>query len=560
MSTRDSGKNTLNEEHYRRIVQTAEEGIVTIDVEAIIDFVNPKMTRMLGYTAEEMIGSPLAAFMDEEAQRQLDQHLERRQRGITEQFDFRFRHKDGSDLWVHTATNPLLDENGTYIGALAMFTDITERREAEKLFAWEKRAIETISKGGSLEEVLSQLMIGAQEQFPGALCAIHLLHDDGVRLSLGAAPSLPSSYSQLVESITVDPPVGSCGSAIRERRQVVVPDMTTDSLWADHLGTALEYGLRACWSTPIMRGQGEVLGSLAIYYPDPRHPQPNEIRVIERTIHMAYIAIESKRAEKKLADSQGSLQDANESLRLINEKLERRAATHTQKLRALATEITYTEERERLRVADAQHGDLLQLLAAVAMRIESLRPQLRPDISTEYLDETRDLVGQALRLGQSVIRGLYPPALHCLGLGPALGALAQQHLTTGLEVEIEMDPDFDISERDHRITLFRVADELLVNVRRHARVKHAVLSVSHAPDGNVRLVVSDQGVGFDPTNLQATESRGESLGLLDLRKRVETFGGLLHIDSKPGHGTKVALTLPFTPQNSSITSQLLPES
>ncbi len=120
-----------SEQRYRRIVQTAEEGIWTIDAQARTTYVNPKMAAMLGYAAAEMLGRALTDFMDQEGQSIAQDNLERRRQGITGQHDFKFRRKDGSALWSLVATNQILDADGGYAGALAMVTDITARKQAE---------------------------------------------------------------------------------------------------------------------------------------------------------------------------------------------------------------------------------------------------------------------------------------------------------------------------------------------------------------------------------------------------------------------------------------------
>jgi PAS domain S-box-containing protein len=121
-----------SEERYRRIVQTAEEGIWVIDAANITTFVNPKMARMLGYAADEMLGRSMYDFMDERARASARENVRRRAQGISEQHDFRLSRKDGSDLWTAMSTSSSLDDQGAYAGALAMVTDITERRLAEQ--------------------------------------------------------------------------------------------------------------------------------------------------------------------------------------------------------------------------------------------------------------------------------------------------------------------------------------------------------------------------------------------------------------------------------------------
>jgi PAS domain S-box-containing protein len=121
-----------SEEHYRRIVETANEGIWVIDGDSRTTFVNPQMASMLGYTVEEMIGGPLFSFMDEEWLAIAKTNVERRRQGIRESHEFKFRRKDGTDLWAIVSTSPMFDVQGKYEGAFAMITDITERKRAEE--------------------------------------------------------------------------------------------------------------------------------------------------------------------------------------------------------------------------------------------------------------------------------------------------------------------------------------------------------------------------------------------------------------------------------------------
>ena len=121
-----------SEERYRRIVETAHEGIWVIDAANRTTFANRQMAEMLGYTVAEMQGASLEEFMDEEGRRITEANVARRRRGIAEQHDFKFRRKDGTDLWVLIETTPFLDERGEYAGALGMVTDVTERRRMEE--------------------------------------------------------------------------------------------------------------------------------------------------------------------------------------------------------------------------------------------------------------------------------------------------------------------------------------------------------------------------------------------------------------------------------------------
>jgi PAS domain S-box-containing protein len=121
-----------SEERYRRLIETAYEGVWILDDEGRTTFVNARMAEMLGYNADEMIDKSLFLFMDEEWKAVAEEKLDRRRAGIVEQYEFKFRRKDGSDLWTTIAASPVSDKDGRYVGSLRMITDITEHKQAEE--------------------------------------------------------------------------------------------------------------------------------------------------------------------------------------------------------------------------------------------------------------------------------------------------------------------------------------------------------------------------------------------------------------------------------------------
>jgi len=121
-----------SEEKYRNIVETANEGILIIDDEAIVTYANKKMTDMLGYTLEEGIGRPIWDFADEEGKSILKQKLEKRRQGINESYELKLICKDGSPLWALINAKSLFDKDGKFVGVMSMLTDITERKKAEE--------------------------------------------------------------------------------------------------------------------------------------------------------------------------------------------------------------------------------------------------------------------------------------------------------------------------------------------------------------------------------------------------------------------------------------------
>lgn len=129
-----------SEEQFRRIVETASEGVWTIDAGNVTAYVNERMADLLGWTAEEMIGRSMYDFMGDSERERASRNVERRKAGIAEQHEFRLRRKDGTPVWTYMSTSPLTDEEGNYVGALAMVTDMTRLKEAqESLRASEER-------------------------------------------------------------------------------------------------------------------------------------------------------------------------------------------------------------------------------------------------------------------------------------------------------------------------------------------------------------------------------------------------------------------------------------
>jgi PAS domain S-box-containing protein len=131
-----------SEERFRTIVETAAEGIWELDSSFRITYANRRMTEMLGYSREEMIGKTFSTFIDGEEIPDSIFRMERQQQGITDHFERKFRRKDGSLLWTFASVTPIFDSNGAFRGSFSMFSDITDRKRIEEELVTLNRILE----------------------------------------------------------------------------------------------------------------------------------------------------------------------------------------------------------------------------------------------------------------------------------------------------------------------------------------------------------------------------------------------------------------------------------
>src|SRR6266436_1866069 len=164
---------------------------------------------------------------------------------------------------------PLRDERGNIVNWYGTAIDITERKLAEALRDEESLILEMIARDAPLEEILEKLVLAVEAQFPGLLCSVLLLDEDGQHVRHGAAPSLSTAYTKAIDGLCIGPNAGSCGTAMYRRKPVVVTDILQDPLWELYREVAKPHGLRACWSVPILAPSGKALGSFAMYYREP---------------------------------------------------------------------------------------------------------------------------------------------------------------------------------------------------------------------------------------------------------------------------------------------------
>jgi len=178
-------------------------------------------------------------------------------------------------------------------------------------------ALKMILDGAPLNEVLTNITRLIEAHSTGMRCSISLLDEDGLHLHYGAAPNLPEAYRAATEGVRIGPNVGSCGTAAYLRQPVFVSDIASDPRWVKFRDFALQSGLRAAWSTPIMSHDGTVLGTFGMYYSEVRQPGPSEIQLIDNAGRIAGIAIERDRSQTALTRAFEQIEKSEAQLRHI---------------------------------------------------------------------------------------------------------------------------------------------------------------------------------------------------------------------------------------------------
>jgi PAS domain S-box-containing protein len=199
------------------------------------------------------------------------------------------------------------DESIKLLKMLAtILVNALERKRAQAIQEGQRQFLELLATGGDFSETLHTLVSIIEEQWPG-MQALVLLLDEEERLRHGASLSLPEDYVASIDGLEIGPLVGSCGTACYRGERVIVEDIATDPRWDGLRDLALDYGLRACWSEPVLSPDGDVVGTFAMYYREPRSPTASELRAIEIGAHLAGVAIERKRADEALRESERML-------------------------------------------------------------------------------------------------------------------------------------------------------------------------------------------------------------------------------------------------------------
>src|ERR1700752_3024610 len=277
----------------------------------VLDYFGKSFEELAGWANLDVVHPDDLAPVIESRQKALDS-------GDAYEGESRHRRADGVYRWFHVRGFPLKDTDGRILRWCFLLADIDDRKRVEAQLAGEKRLLEMVASGCALTDVLTALCKFVEDTSADCHCGVYLIDWSGPKFRIGAVPSLPSTFNDPCEGLTVSLEVGPCGVAALTKTQVIVEDFESDPLVQScALRTlSLAPGFRSQWSTPILARDGRVMGTFAIFQTSPASPTKVQQDLIAQVAHIASIAIERALNEAALKRSEAFLAEAQHLSRI----------------------------------------------------------------------------------------------------------------------------------------------------------------------------------------------------------------------------------------------------
>jgi two-component system NarL family sensor kinase len=375
------------------------------------------------------------------------------------------------------------------------------------------RVIEILSAGLDLDGIAQRVADLITETTSTDVCFVHLLDPAGDRLQLrGATPP----FDRLARRIELPLGEGVSGWVAAHCQPVVITDNKRDDPRYRYIPELRGEEFVSMASVPMLTRPGDLVGVLNVHTRDRREFTEADVELLGSVAGLIAGAIENASLHSRLTERE--------------EAMER-----------FAEQIVLLQETERRRLAGEIHVGISQRIVSLSFHLSAAADAVAidPAGAAEQIAHAQELAAGALDETRNAIAGLRPPVLDDLGLAASLESLAR---STPLP-NVQVDTVTTVLPEHVETAVYRIAQEALQNVMKHASAAHVQLRLSVSP-GAVLLEVSDDGVGFDPAT--TPERAGPvGYGLPGMQQRAELLGGQLTAESTPGRGTVVRLRVPL---------------
>jgi PAS domain S-box-containing protein len=488
-----------SEERFQRIFENAGLGTSLVDGHGHPIKCNPAIQKMLGYTESELRNMAFTEFTypdDINLDWKLYSEVVAGKRDKYE-IEKRYIRKNGEMMWGHLTVSLIRNRDGTPAEyTVGMVEDITERKQSEELLRESEERFRTMFENSGIGMALVSLqaypvkcnpaiqkLLGYTDEELRGMAVSEFTHPDDVRLDM-------QLYSDLI--------AGKFEKYDLEKRYITKDGRT---IWG-HLTVSL-----------IKDAEG----------------------VPKYAVGMIQDITERKRAELEL--------------RVAHDRSTKELAERTRaeaEIVRLSEKLINAQEEERTRIARELHDDLSQQIAGLGITLSNIKRQIPVD-NREGREQAERAYDKLLTIGQGIrhlSHELHPAIIEHAGLVAALESYCIEFESlTKVSATVQAEGRFGDLPANAQLGIYRIAQEALQNIWKHAGVREAGMCLARAGE-RVQLQISDRGVGFDLAQL----SKEAGLGLISMRERARLLGGSFSVESSPGKGTTIIAGIPVNPK------------
>ncbi|WP_174726942.1 bifunctional diguanylate cyclase/phosphodiesterase [Mesobacillus harenae] len=283
---------------YKSLFDFNHDACYALDLNGNFILLNDAAGKLIGNTNEEVQKSFIPLIHEDRLEETL-YAFKRVLQGNREEFRTAINDRAGNRKELSVTAVPIYIDHKIN-GVVGIAKDVTEKTNLATLLNGQNKVLEMIAKGSPCSDVLDNIIYVVEKVSNGGVCSIHLIDEAGQKLLRGSSPNLPAEYNEFINGIPIGPSIGSCGTAAYYKRRVIVKDIASDPLWNEYRGIALKHGLRACWSSPVLDNQQNVLGVFAMYYNKPCTPESWDKKIIEKATYLTSLVIQHYHAEEKI--------------------------------------------------------------------------------------------------------------------------------------------------------------------------------------------------------------------------------------------------------------------
>jgi PAS domain S-box-containing protein len=510
------------------IVESSNDAIIGKDPNGIITSWNKGAERIFGYTAREMVGASIMRLIPTARRNEEEFILGKIRRGEKlEHFETVRQTKDGRLIDVSVTVSPIKDATGKVVGVSKVARDITVLKKAERVLRESERRF---------REMIDAL--------PAAIYTTdaegRLTHFNPAAIEFsGRVPELGSDHWcvtwKLFNADGSPLPHDQCPMAIALKGGRIPRGVETMLERPD--GTRVWF---APYPTPLRDSEGRIVGGINMLVDiterknaERAQRRMDALRALNRKLKREILRRQA--VEKSLKQSEQQQSQLLEQSRHMQDQL-----------RNLSRRVLHSQEEERKRISRELHDVIAQTLTSINVRLAILREEALSN--TKGLDEsiarTQQLVEDSVNIVHRFARELRPPVLDDLGLIPALRTFMKT-LTKETRIRVSLSAFAEVEKvnSDKRTVLYRVAQEALTNIARHAQARRAEVKIEKL-DGAVCMTIKDDGKGFQTERVLHVK-KNRRLGLVGMKERLEMAGGNFTVTSGPGKGTNVVAQIPL---------------